>query len=65
MINDFQEKGYVVVPNLLSEKEVKENAQCLENMSGFSQHIIGDNTFKWNMPGGVSRTPEFWRLILS
>ncbi len=61
----FQKDGYVVINDLLSEKEALSYAQSLEKMSNIPLHDLEKRSFRWNLKNGISVTPTFWSLIFN
>ena len=62
---EFKERGYTIVKNLLSENEANEYKKQLDDLSTLAQLSSQSDSFKWNMPYGVSKNPSFWPLIFS
>jgi hypothetical protein len=55
---EFQEKGYVLVKELLPEEAVKTAVQNLDRLSEQQRRIGG-----WTTPDGLTQTECFWPLI--
>ncbi|NND85345.1 MAG: hypothetical protein HKN46_09380 [Acidimicrobiia bacterium] len=62
----LREKGFVVVPGLLSPEEVEHYKGMLLEMSGISAESwssSGRGFGGWNLTDGVSKKKDFWGLI--
>jgi Phytanoyl-CoA dioxygenase (PhyH) len=74
MLEQFRRDGFVVVPRLLEPAEVEEWTVRLETVSGLRRQDFALRTAvgqsrrglvgAWTMPDGVSRTRDFWPLVL-
>jgi hypothetical protein len=60
---DFEQSGYRVIKNCLTDGEVAHAIGQLEMLSGTHVTDAGKETFDWNIINGVSRTPSLWPLI--
>jgi ectoine hydroxylase-related dioxygenase (phytanoyl-CoA dioxygenase family) len=63
---ELREKGFVVVPGLLSPEEVERYKAMLQEMSGISPESwssSGRGFGGWNLTDGVSKKKDFWGLI--
>lgn len=56
----LQERGYTVLPGLLSAAEAQGYRKALDARAGAG---LKDGPLKWSCPGGVSASPEFWALL--
>ncbi|RMH73742.1 MAG: hypothetical protein D6675_01600 [Gemmatimonadetes bacterium] len=72
----FKEKGYIVVRQLLSEEKVQEYLAKLEERSGIRREDFTSGKLKtyktkktlykaWTLPDGVAQTPDFWEHIFN
>ncbi|HET9315011.1 MAG TPA: phytanoyl-CoA dioxygenase family protein [Vicinamibacteria bacterium] len=74
MLEQFRRDGFVVVPRLLESAEVEEWTVRLETLSGLRRGDFGRRAVAgpkrrglvgaWTMPEGVSRTRDFWPIVL-
>lgn len=56
---EFQEKGYVVLENTLTEKEIEQYIQALQQAGKDKKKA------SWTIPDGVIQYPEFWDTIFN
>jgi ectoine hydroxylase-related dioxygenase (phytanoyl-CoA dioxygenase family) len=74
MREQFKQQGFVLVRQLLNAVEVEHYIEILERQSGITRSDFKNNSggrgfdkkggqTSWNLPDGVSKTPDFWSLI--
>lgn len=72
---EFRDRGFVLAKGLLPREQVEELTRHLERLSGrtrasFEDFRVGGRFLKrgvyrgWTLPDGVSKTREFWDLVL-
>ena len=72
---EFRDRGFVTVKGLLPKSEAETYVRHLERLSGrtresFEKYRVGRGVLKrgvyrgWTLPDGVSKTPEFWDLLV-
>jgi ectoine hydroxylase-related dioxygenase (phytanoyl-CoA dioxygenase family) len=57
----FEERGYVVIPGLLSPEEVARCRAEIQKLSGVGDEDYGKKVFE--CPDGISRNRSFWPII--
>jgi hypothetical protein len=57
---EFQEKGYVLVTDILTPQQIEDMIRDLDEMSGNQRGAGG-----WTVPDGLTQTRAFWPLIFN